>query len=68
MERKRQYTFAITTRFRYTYLPDAHKHTIQGSFGVYGPGAFVQYMQTHDRDSAVAGMEELEVRSGLCAC
>lgn len=49
---------------RYTYAPDAHKDSIQGSFGVYGPGAFVQYMETHDRDSAVASIEELEVSSG----
>lgn len=56
-------TFAATILHRYTYVPDAHTHSIQGSFGVYGPGAFVQYMETHDRDSAVASIEELEVRS-----
>ncbi|CAM9303796.1 unnamed protein product, partial [Ectocarpus sp. 12 AP-2014] len=46
--------------FKYEYVPDAHKDKIKGSFGVYGPGAFVHYVPTEDRELAESGMEELE--------
>ncbi|CAN0081759.1 unnamed protein product, partial [Ectocarpus fasciculatus] len=46
--------------FKYEYVPDAHTDKIKGSFGVYGPGAFVHYIPTQDRGLAESGMEELE--------
>ncbi|CAB1109059.1 unnamed protein product [Ectocarpus sp. CCAP 1310/34] len=49
-----------TPTHRYKYVPDAHKDRIKGSFGVYGPGAFVHYIPTEDRGLAESGMEELE--------
>lgn len=43
-------------------MADAHTHTTSGSFGVYGPGAFVEYVSRENRSVALEGIRELEVR------
>lgn len=50
---------------RYKYEENAHTNNIKGSFGVYGPGAFVQYFDIHDRNATYTEMEALEVGSGF---
>ena len=46
---------------RYKYTSDAHKLPIKGSFGIYGPGAFVQNITQENRTVALAALKELEV-------
>lgn len=46
---------------RYKYVPDAHTNTIEGSFGVYGPGAFVEHIEINDHETAISSLDELEV-------
>ncbi|CAM9652718.1 unnamed protein product [Ascophyllum nodosum] len=45
---------------KYKYTSDAHKLPIKGSFGIYGPGAFVQNITQENRTVALAALKELE--------
>eukprot|EP00752_Nemacystus_decipiens_P010771 g9583.t2 len=45
---------------KYKYVPDAHTNTIEGSFGIYGPGAFVEHIETNNRENAMSSLDDLE--------
>ncbi|CAN0153339.1 unnamed protein product [Pylaiella littoralis] len=51
--------------FMYRYESDVHTTTMKGTFGVYGPGAFVQYLETNDRNATLTAMETLEANGWI---
>lgn len=48
--------------YRYSYVSGVHTDKIAGSFGVYGRGAFVEYVAQESRAAATESLRDLEVQ------